>query len=165
MAPVADPGLLAQSVASALGVREQPGRPLLDTLTAALSRQHVLLVLDNCEHLMQASAVLVEQLLSSCPRLRILTTTREALRLPCETIWQVMPLSVPDAHAVSSTDDGAGALLRFEAVCLFIERARTALPGFGLRGDNAATYVSQVDAAFRPNIAVGMQRIATAMAK
>jgi predicted ATPase/DNA-binding CsgD family transcriptional regulator len=138
LAPVADACLVAQTVACALGVREQPGRPLLDTVIAALTRRHMLLALDNCEHVVEASALLVERLLGSCPRLRILTTSRETLRLPGETIWQVLPLSFPDPHTLLSTGHSARALLRFEAVCLFVGRTRAALPGFSLTDGNAA---------------------------
>jgi len=138
LAPVADAGLVVQTVAAGLGVREQPGRPLLDTVIAALRRRHMLLLLDNCEHLVETCALLVEQLLGSCPRLRVLTTSREALRLPGETVWQVLPLSVPDRFDDWKPGHAAGALLRSEAVSLFVERARAVLPGFELTDGNAA---------------------------
>ena len=86
LAPLADPSLVPQAVASTLGVREQPARPLTEPLSDYLESRKVLLVLDNCEHLVEACAALAETLLRSCPRLRVLVTSREALaslvRLP-----------------------------------------------------------------------------------
>jgi predicted ATPase len=112
-------------------VREQPNRRLADTLADALREKKILLLLDNCEHLLDAVARLVDALLSSCPRLRILATSREALGVPGEANWPVPPLSVPDA-------DGSPAdLMRYEAVRLFVERARLRLPAFDLTPANA----------------------------
>src|SRR5207249_988502 len=79
VAPLIDPALVPQSVASALGVREQPGRPLTATLTDYLRAKQVLLILDNCEHLLSACAHLAESLLRACPKLRILASSREGL--------------------------------------------------------------------------------------
>ena len=87
LAPLADPQLVAQTVASELGVREQPGRPVLATLVDVLQGKELLLVLDNCEHLVQACASLGHELLSACPDLRILATSRERLGLAGETVW------------------------------------------------------------------------------
>jgi predicted ATPase/DNA-binding SARP family transcriptional activator/DNA-binding CsgD family transcriptional regulator len=123
--------LVAQAVADALGVREQPNRPLADTLADALREKKLLLLLDNCEHLLDAAARLVDTLLGSCPRLRILATGREAIGVPGEANWPVPPLSVPDADS-SPTD-----LMRYEAVRLFVERARLRLPSFDLTPANA----------------------------
>jgi len=79
LAPLSDPTLMAQAVAQALGVREQPNRPLLETLEDTLRSRKMLLVLDNCEHLLEAVVALVDALLDSCPHLRILATSRETL--------------------------------------------------------------------------------------
>jgi predicted ATPase len=95
LAALADPALVPQAVASALGVAEQPGQPLLQTLLAALRRRTVLLVLDNCEHLVQACAELAESVLRACPDVRILTTSREPLDLGAELTWRVPSLSLP----------------------------------------------------------------------
>jgi hypothetical protein len=98
LASLTDPVLVPQQVASSLGLSEQPGRSLMDTLTGALQPRRPLLVLDNCEHLIAACAHLVETLLRSCPGLHILTTSREAFNIPGETIWLVPSLDVPDAY-------------------------------------------------------------------
>jgi non-specific serine/threonine protein kinase len=139
LAPLADPSLVPQAVASALGVREVPGKPLVDTLVDRLGTKRVLLVLDNCEHLVEFSASLAETLLRSCLDLRVMATSREALGLPGEALFAVPPLSLPDPHRLSD----AGGLARYEAAGLFLERARAVRPDFVLEGGNA-TAVAQV---------------------
>jgi predicted ATPase len=124
LAPLADGGLVAQAVVSALGVREQPGESLLATLIRALSTREALLVLDNCEHVIEICARVVEDLLDHCPRLRVLATSREGLRITRELAWRVPSLRVPDQLA--TTDD----LLRAPAVQLFVERAQASVPTF-----------------------------------
>jgi predicted ATPase/DNA-binding CsgD family transcriptional regulator/transcriptional regulator with XRE-family HTH domain len=133
LAALADPALVAQSVASALGVAEQPGQPLLHTLLTALRRRSVLLVLDNCEHLVQACAELAENVLRACPDVRILTTSREPLDLGAELIWRVPSLSLPAVGRSLSMKN----LTRSDVVCLFIQRASQARPGFELTSANA----------------------------
>ncbi len=95
LAPLADPSLVPQAVASTLGVREQPGRSVTETLSEYLASKKVLLVLDNCEHLIEACAELAESLLRSCPGLRVLATSREALGIAGETTWRVPSLAAP----------------------------------------------------------------------
>ncbi|MBA3950412.1 MAG: AAA family ATPase [Rubrobacter sp.] len=133
LAPLADPELVSQAVAAALGVREQPDRPLAQTLSAHLRSGQTLLVLDNCEHLVDAAAHLAEELLRACPKLRILATSREPLRVPGEALWPVPPLSLPDVDQASTTES----LMRYEAVRLFVDRARSRLPAFELTDENA----------------------------
>jgi len=133
LASLSDPALAPQAVAQALGVREIPGRPLEDTLTDHLRTKRLLLVLDNCEHLVDKVAHLAEALLSSCPKLRILATSREPLGVRGEAIWTVPPLSLPDAEGVLSIEG----LMSTEAVRLFLDRARSRLPGFELKRENA----------------------------
>src|SRR5437868_5375453 len=87
LAPLADPLLVPQAAARALEVTEQPGRPILDTLLASLQPRQLLLVLDNCEHLVEACARLADHVLTACPHLHILATSREPLRLPGEVAW------------------------------------------------------------------------------
>lgn len=128
LAPLADPDLLPQQVASALGVREEPGRALLATLTAHLADRELLLVLDNCEHLVGAAAFLAAHLLRGAPRLHILATSREALGVAGETTWRVPSLSTPDPTHPGPPE----ALADFEAVRLFVERAQAARPEFSL---------------------------------
>src|SRR5919107_6219955 len=96
LAPLADPSLVSQAVASVLGVREQPGRSPTETLADHLESKKVLLLLDNCEHLVDACATLAEALLRSSPELRVLATSREALGITGEVAWPVPSLSLPD---------------------------------------------------------------------
>src|SRR5439155_14934879 len=96
LAPLSDPSLVPQAVASALGLREGPGRPLLDTLLAVLRPRTLLLVLDSCEHLTDACAHLAETLLPACPGPPILATSRERLHIPGEVSWRVRSLAAPD---------------------------------------------------------------------
>jgi predicted ATPase/DNA-binding SARP family transcriptional activator/DNA-binding CsgD family transcriptional regulator len=132
LAPLSEPELVPQAVASALGVREKPSRPLIDDLTNYLWKKDLLLVLDNCEHVIGAAAYITEALLSACPRLKVLATSREALRVGGEVVWQVPPLSVPHPEESTSTDE----LQRSEAVRLFAQRARSRRPSFGLTERN-----------------------------
>ncbi|MEW2258708.1 LuxR C-terminal-related transcriptional regulator [Streptomyces sp. NPDC047869] len=125
---------LAQSVAAALGVGKQAGRTGPDALVRAINDTSRLLILDNCEHLAEPCAQLVATLLSRCPRMRILATSREALRVPGETVFRVRELSLPP----TGTEDDPAALLRSDAVRLFVERATSSAPGFTLQRGNGA---------------------------
>jgi predicted ATPase/DNA-binding CsgD family transcriptional regulator len=116
-------------------VREQPGRPLVDTLTEALHKKTTLLVLDNCEHLADSVAHLADTLLDSCSHLRILTTSRETLEVDGEVVWRVTSLSVPETDRLPT----AGELTRYDAVRLFLDRARLRMPHFGLTPANTPT--------------------------
>jgi predicted ATPase len=133
LAPLSEDALVPQAVAGVLGVREQPDRPLTSTLVEALRGKEVLLVLDNCEHLIEAAAHLVDVLLDSCPRLRILATSREALGVTGEVKWLVPSLSVPDIRRPLTV----GELERSESARLFAERARQRNPAFALTPGNA----------------------------
>jgi predicted ATPase len=139
LAPLADPALVPQAVASTLGVREQPGRSPTETLSDYLSSKQVLLVLDNCEHLIEACAVLAEALLHSCPELRILATSREALGITGEVAWLVPSLSLPDLRHLPEIES----LPRYESARLFVERTTAVKPTFALTERNA-TAVAQV---------------------
>jgi predicted ATPase/DNA-binding CsgD family transcriptional regulator len=134
LADLRQPDLVPSRVAAALGVSEEAGRPLLDTLADALRARRLLLALDNCEHLIEACAQVGRRLLASSPGLRLLNTSREPLRIAAETAWQVPPLSVAPAGAGQS----AGSSLRYEAVSLFADRAAAARPGFTVDAGNAA---------------------------
>lgn len=135
---VQDPALVEQAVADALGLREQGplGEPstLAARLTNYLAARQVLLVLDNCEHEVDAVAKLGEALLRSCPGLRVLATSREPLRISGEIILPVPPLPVPDPRQPSTVRQ----VSRLEAVALFTERASAAVPGFRLTTANTA---------------------------
>jgi predicted ATPase/DNA-binding CsgD family transcriptional regulator/transcriptional regulator with XRE-family HTH domain len=132
LAPVRDPGLVAAMVAAALGVREQPGLSAAAALARVLARQQLLLVLDNCEHVAGAAAELCAGLLAACDEVRVLATSREPLRVAGEARYRLAPLALPDP------DDLAEAA-RAEAVALFTDRARSAVPQFALTGETTPT--------------------------
>jgi predicted ATPase/DNA-binding CsgD family transcriptional regulator len=138
LAPLADPSLVPRAVATTLGVREQPGRSMLATLAEALAVRELLLVLDNCEHLVGACASLVEDLLRTCPGLRVLATSREALRIEGEAAYRVPSLGLPDPRPPADGSDLVSHLMDYESVRLFVDRARAALPTFELTGRDAA---------------------------
>jgi predicted ATPase/DNA-binding CsgD family transcriptional regulator len=133
LADTADPGLLAQRIATTLGIREEPGRLLAATLTDALRPRRLLLILDTCEHMVDACAALAHQLLAGCPRLRLIATSREPLRVRGETAWRVPPLELP---SLPGGPDGLAELARHEAVRLFADRAAAVRPTFALGPDN-----------------------------
>jgi predicted ATPase/DNA-binding CsgD family transcriptional regulator len=137
LGPLVDPALVPHAVAACCDVPDRAGVGVLDALAAALGHQKLLLVLDNCEHLLAECARLVEALLAAGPRLHVLTTSREALAVPGEVIWLVAPLRVPEHDAVAAVED----LLAYEAVALFVARAAAVLPGFRLTAENAASVV------------------------
>ncbi len=126
LASVVEPGLVLPAISAALKVREQPGRSLLDVLGDFLHSKDLLLVLDNCEHLIAACAEVADQLLRLCPRLHILASSREALGIAGETTFLVPSLSIPPAKQSHPAESLAQAV----AGRLFIERARSAVPGF-----------------------------------
>jgi predicted ATPase/DNA-binding CsgD family transcriptional regulator/Tfp pilus assembly protein PilF len=126
-------GPVAQAVATTLGIREEPGVPLAQTLAEALRSRHMLLILDTCEHQVSDCATLVQLLLARCPWLRIVATSREPLRVRGETVWRVPPLDLPP------DDAGDAELAAHEAVRLFAARAAEARPGFMLTSDNTAS--------------------------
>jgi predicted ATPase/DNA-binding SARP family transcriptional activator len=128
-----DPALPAQTVATALGVPLQGDRAPLDVLVQHLASRRVLLVLDTCEHLVEASAVLAVALLQAAPELRILATSQAALGILGEMAWRVPSLSLPERDDLPAAD-----LAAYEAVQLFLERARAAAPRFTLTDRNAA---------------------------
>ncbi|ONI77787.1 hypothetical protein ALI144C_30580 [Actinosynnema sp. ALI-1.44] len=130
---------LAHTVLSTLGLRDQtlftgPAEPV-DRLAAALGTRETVLVLDNCEHVIDAAAALAERLLGDCPQLRILATSREPLGITGEALWPVEPLGLPD-------EDGTlAAAWRSPAVTLLLDRAKAVRPGFTLDADNLADVV------------------------
>jgi predicted ATPase/class 3 adenylate cyclase len=135
LAPLSDPRLLAQAVASVLGVKEGAGRPVQEALLRFVKDRQLLLVLDNCEHLLQPCAELVTQLLQAGPQVKILSTSREPLHVAGETTYQLPSLSVPEPRLrVAYT-----ALTHYEAVRLFVDRAVAAQPEFRLTSRNATT--------------------------
>jgi len=139
LAALSNPGLVPKAVASALGVSEQPARSLTETLRDALRRKSVLVVLDNCEHLVAACAHLADAVLRACPNLRILATSREALGVTGETVWRVPSLPVPDPQQLPPLDR----FKEYDAVRLFIDRAVASDPRFAVTISNAPA-VAQV---------------------
>ncbi len=138
LAPLENAELVPHQVADALGVRRDGIRTATDALLDALRDRagDALLVLDNCEHLVEACARLAETLLRGCPRLRVLATSREALGVAGERTWPVPALALPDGAGASAAAVGAS-----EAVRLFVERARAVRPSLELSDENAAAIV------------------------
>ncbi len=132
LAAVHEARLVAAAIAQALGVRETGDRPLAETLATALRAQHLLLLLDNLEHVLDA-APLVADLLVACPRLHVLATSRVVLRLSGEHVFPVLPLELPAASAVSMAEVSAA-----PAAQLLVARAQAARPAFMLTDENAA---------------------------
>jgi len=123
---------LTDVVAGALGLRDQGAKPLQEVLVEGLASRELLLVLDNCEQVVEAAARLAETLLRACPRLRVLATSREPLGIGGEAVMRVPPLTVPDPDRQSSVQG----LPSYDAVKLFADRAATVLPGFELTKAN-----------------------------
>jgi non-specific serine/threonine protein kinase len=137
LAPLADPALIAQTAAAALDLPEEAGRPILATLTDRLRAKQALLILDNCEHLVEPSARFIESLLRSCPDLHILASSREAFGIAGEAPFRVPPLATPDPRHLPPIET----LAQYEAVKLFVDRAATAMPGLTVTASNAAAIV------------------------
>ena len=127
-----DAALVPLRVAAALGIREEPDRPLTETLADVLRPRRMLLLLDTCEHVLDACAELVQQLLASCPSVRLIATSREPLRVRGETAWRVPPLELP-GQAGELSDQGKA---EHAAIRLFSERAAAVRPGFTLAPGN-----------------------------
>ena len=135
LAPIAEPGLIAAEIARALGIPELPGQPVLGAVTDYLRGKDLLLLLDNCEHLVEGTAELVSGLLSSCRALRVMATSREALGVAGEAIFQVPSLGIPETLARDDAEAPVDHLApeevaASEAVHLFLDRAMSTLPGF-----------------------------------
>jgi predicted ATPase/class 3 adenylate cyclase len=133
LAPLADPALIPAAVAGVFTLNSQPGLSMMAVLTDYLRGKQLLLILDNCEHLVEACARLAADLLPVCPRLTILASSREGLGVPGETTFHVPTLNLPER-----TDTTAAAICRYDAADLFLQRARAALPTFAVTDGNAA---------------------------
>src|SRR5258705_1570767 len=138
LAALSDPRLVPQAVAQALGVKEQPTRPVLETLGDHLASKKLLLVLDNVEHLLDACVRLVDEILRRCRDVAVLVTSRERLAMAGELTYRVPSLTVPGPRDNVAPD----ALLAYEGVRLFVERAKLARPDFGLTAENACSVAS-----------------------
>jgi predicted ATPase/DNA-binding SARP family transcriptional activator len=137
-APLTNSAFVASTVANALGVPQLANRSVIETLTDFLATKHLLLVLDNCEHVVESGAPLAEKLLQRCPRLQILATSREALNLAGEVVWKVPPLWLPDLEGFFPGQPNLiTALTQYEAIALFCDRAELYLPEFRMSEENA----------------------------
>ena len=133
LAPLADPVLVPQNIASTFGLRENPGQTLIELVADYLHGRNLLLVLDNCEHLIEACAQAADRLLHACPDVKILVSSREALGIDGEATYRVPPLSLPDAYELQEYEQ----LARYESVQLFVERAKAVNSHFSLTPKNA----------------------------
>jgi predicted ATPase/DNA-binding XRE family transcriptional regulator len=158
LAPLTEPDLVPHVVASTLGVREVPGQSILTTLATVIGETWRLVILDNCEHLVESCAHMAEVLLQACPRLQLLVTSRVPLRIGAEVVWRVPILTLPRSddersqrYLPEGTDDeedppplslaGAETALDAEAIRLFVERAGAVRPGFALTCANVRSVV------------------------
>ena len=137
LAPLSDSDLVAPAIAKTLGVNEDVGQTVSQTIANFVGDQHRLLVMDNCEHVTEACALVAAELLAHCPNLQILATSREALNIAGEILWYVPTFAVPDLTKLTVVD----LLLQFESLRLFVERAATVRPGFTLTLENAQSVV------------------------
>ena len=137
-APISDPSLVMQTIASVYDIGEVPGVPLKMLVHDFVREKHLLLILDNCEHLVDASARVVDEILHVAPKVKIIVSSREALGINGETVYRVPSLSLPNQDEVTKE-----AALRFESVMLFVERASAANPKFHLTDENASS-VAQI---------------------
>lgn len=133
LSSLSDPSLVAATVAAGLQLKEEPGRPTLEILRAAVANRRLLILLDNCEHLITSCAHLANRLLAEAPLFSILATSREPLSIPGEVVWPVPPLSIPQEGVYPSQHQ----LAQYEAVQLFVQRARVVQSSFSLSPQNA----------------------------
>jgi predicted ATPase/class 3 adenylate cyclase len=143
LAPIGDPGLVEPEVARALGVQQEPGRAITDTLIDFLRAKDLLVLFDNCEHVIDAASELTQRLLASCPTLQILASSREPLGVGGEAIFTVPPLGLPDAldPRTAVNEPGLAQIGGVEAVRLFVDRAGAVLPAFRLDRANVSAVV------------------------
>jgi len=134
LAALTQEALVPKVVAEILGVHEQPNRPLTATLAEALRAKKMLIVLDNCEHLVEACARLTDVLLRSCSGVRVLASSRESLNVAGEVVWSVPPLSVPDADRLPNLQG----LRVYESARLFVERDLRCTSAFVLTAETAS---------------------------
>jgi predicted ATPase len=139
LAPIFDPLLVPRTTAMAVGLREEPQRPVVDMLCDYLRDKKMLILLDNCEHLVDACAQMADKILHTAPHVRILASSREALGIAGEVTYRVPSLGLPDVTRLPSIES----LSQYEAVKLFIERAVSAVPTFKVTNENAP-FVAQI---------------------
>jgi predicted ATPase/class 3 adenylate cyclase len=137
LAPLTNSQLVPQSVAAALKVRERPDQAIADTLVDELRTRQLLLIIDNCEHVIDAAATFCDRILGSCPEIRILATSREALRVPGEATHRVTSLAIPDPGSTQTVS-----ITQYAAVRLFVDRAMAAKSTFAVTNANAPAVAS-----------------------
>ncbi|MFZ1491744.1 MAG: tetratricopeptide repeat protein [Ilumatobacteraceae bacterium] len=137
LAATSDPTLVATAVAAAVGASGPPDQPIVDAIADAVGNASALVVLDNCEHVVEAAAELGPDLLRRCPELRVLATSRQALRVVGETAWRIPALSMPVTSAAAVTDADVAALAESDAIALLVDRIRQVAPGFTVTTTNA----------------------------
>jgi predicted ATPase/class 3 adenylate cyclase len=133
LAPLTDASLIPQTIAEIFGLRELPNLPIINIVTDYLRAKQLLLILDNCEHLIEACAKLSDHLLHSGPQLKLIASSRESLDIAGETAYRVPSLSLPDPAQVTRE-----AVMEFESIQLFVERASAANPKFDMTDENAS---------------------------
>ena len=146
LAPLSDPELVVGEIGRVLRVQQEPGQPPIDTIAVYLRSKELLLILDNCEHLIVAVAEVADRLLGSCPALSVLTTSREPLGIDGEALFAVPSLALPAAVEEEGgqqihDDEALDRAGRSEAVSLFVDRARATLPAFVLDRSNVGAVV------------------------
>jgi len=141
LASLSDPAMVPRTVASALNLPEIAGKPVIESLVDFLREKRLLLVLDNCEHLLEACILLADRLLRSCPRLTLLASSREFLGVAGEIPYRLPPMALPDTHQKTTIEK----LSACDAVKLFTERARVVAPDFAITADNAPAVVQVVE--------------------
>jgi predicted ATPase/class 3 adenylate cyclase len=135
LAPLSDPLLIPRTTAIAIGLRDEPQRPVIDMLCDFLREKKMIIILDNCEHLIEACAQFADTLLHACPQIRILASSREALGIAGETTYLVPSLALPHIQNLPPVES----LSQYEAIKLFIDRATSAIPRFTLTDENASS--------------------------
>jgi predicted ATPase/class 3 adenylate cyclase len=133
LAPILDPLLVPRTTALAIDLRDEPRRPVIDMLCDYLREKKMLIILDNCEHLVEACARMADRILHAAPQVHILASSREALGIAGEVTYRVPSLGLPDMQYLSPVES----LSKYEAVRLFIDRARSAVSTFSVTNDNA----------------------------
>jgi predicted ATPase len=134
LAPLADPALVPNAVANVLGITEAPGETITKSVLSALKGKQLLLVLDNCEHVLDAVARLLDAVLRSCPKVALMVSSRESLGIAGESAFRIPSLALPDLNVPRTPDN----LCQYEAVHLFIDRAVSAKAGFVVTNENAS---------------------------
>jgi predicted ATPase/DNA-binding SARP family transcriptional activator len=138
LAPVVEESRIVPALARVLGVGEEAGTPLLETVLGFLAEKRLLLVLDNCEHLCARSGEIAGSLLEACPGIRLLATSRQPLETAGERVWAAPPMSLPEVRHLPKAGEGLAFVLpQFEAVRLFVERAAESMAAFALTEENA----------------------------